>query len=219
MRFLILLASMPLWLALAVDSSAQVVVNRGSTVPVQQQFTRRFNPSTGQYELYYQPTPVQTTVPLPVSPVSPFPVNPTPTGPVPYPTYPYVYPNPYPGGNWNNVRPPSGSQSVGRQVAGWYSRYLRRQIDQAGLQAHSTAYVQSGPESALAGILGSQEYYRIWGNTPKGFVQGLYSDVLRRPAQPSEVATWASQVGRKSLTQIAFDFLAAARRELGGPYY
>lgn len=213
------LSTLPLLLALAAESSAQTVVTNGPNVTTRMQAVRRFNPTTGRYEVVNLPAPIQPVAPGPVSPVSPFPVNPTPNGPNPYPSYPYVYPNPYPGGNWNNVRPPAGGQGPEQQVAAWYSRYLRRQVDQAGMQAHAAAYYQSGPDAALAGILGSREYYRIWGNTPQGFAQGLYSDILRRPAQPSEISTWASQVNRKSLNQIALDFLYAARRELGGPYY
>lgn len=220
------LASLPIGLALAVSTQAQAPsrptvpgITNGPNVTTRMQVVRRLNPTTGRYDLVYRPAPVQTMAPGPVSPVSPYPVNTIPSGPLPYPAYPYVYPNPYPGGNWNNVQPPSGSQVGYRQVASWYSRYLRRQVDTVGLRTHVAAYNQTGPESALAGILGSQEYYRIWGNTPNGFVQGLYQDVLRRPAQPSEIATWSTQVGRKSLNQIAHDFLKAARRELGGPYY
>jgi hypothetical protein len=137
----------------------------------------------------------------------------------PYPGYPYVIPNPYPGGQGGYLPPPSAGQTADRQVADWYRRYLRREVDQTGLDVHVRAYYQTGPEATLAGLLGSEEYYRLWGGTPRRFVEGLYADVLQRGATPEERSQWERQVGRKTRTQIALDFLQAARGELGGAYY
>lgn len=165
------------------------------------------NPTTGQYTTM----PGYGPAPQPVQNYQP------PIAPSPYPyAYPYINPTPY---NPGFPATPAGGAVPQQQVDSWYRRYLRRAVDPSGLQAHVNAYYRGGPEAALSGILGSAEYYRIWGNTPRGFVSGLYSDILRRNPRPGEVDNWARQLNRWTKTQLAQEFLRQARLELGGPYY
>jgi hypothetical protein len=209
----------------AAGAAGQGMFNMGPPVAPTTRMVQRWNPATGQYE--WVGVPAAGTVNPggagsyldPATGLYPYPGQRPTTSPGPYPGYPYVAPNPYPGGNVGTLPAPAGGQVPQRQIPEWYGRYLRRQVDQAGMNAHVQAYYRGGPESALAGILGSQEYYRLWGNDPRRFVAGLYSDVLHRQPRANELNQWASQVGRRTLTQIAYDFLIAARQELGGPYY
>ena len=214
----------------AIVASGQAVISTGPPVAPTTRMVQQFNPATGRYEWVGVPYgatvnpnpyayPGQGNTLDPMTGLYPYPNPRPPVSPGPYPGYPYVTPNPYPGGSLGTITQPAGGQYPTKQIADWYGRYLRRQVDQTGLNAHMQAYQRGGPESALAGILGSQEYYRMWGNDPRRFVAGLYADVLHRQPRPNELNVWATQVGRKTLTQVAFDFLQAARQELGGPYY
>lgn len=140
-----------------------------------------------------------------------------PIAPTPYPyAYPYISPTPY---SPDFPATPAGGATPEVQIDSWYHRYLRRAVDPTGMQAHVQAYRRGGPESALAGLLGSAEYSRHWGNSAQGFVTGLYRDVLHREPHPGEVDGWARQLNRLSRTQLALEFLRKARIELGGPYY
>src|SRR5436309_1458454 len=62
-------------------------------------------------------------------------------------------------------------------VGSWYLKFLGRTPD-AG-RAYWVRQLQAGnaPETVLAGILGSDEYYVRGGSTPEGFVQRLFADV------------------------------------------
>ena len=102
-------------------------------------------------------------------------------------------------------------------VEAWYLQFLRRSPDAAGLAGH-LSILQSGadPGDVQAGILGSDEYWRRQGSTARGFVRGLYIDVLGRPASPSEVANWLNRfnVSGGDRAQVAREFLGAAAAEL-----
>ena len=170
----------------AIVASGQAVISTGPPVAPTTRMVQQFNPATGRYEWVGVPYgatvnpnpyayPGQGNTLDPMTGLYPYPNPRPPVSPGPYPGYPYVTPNPYPGGSLGTITQPAGGQYPTKQIADWYGRYLRRQVDQTGLNAHMQAYQRGGPESALAGILGSQEYYRMWGNDPRRFVAAALS--------------------------------------------
>jgi hypothetical protein len=97
----------------------------------------------------------------------------------------------------------------------WYERYLRRRIDPEGARNWVAVVQTQGPTAALAGILGSDEYYQIWGSNDPAFVAGLYQDVLQRQARRDEVRLWLGQLaGHGDRGRLAAEFLTAAQAEL-----
>lgn len=81
----------------------------------------------------------------------------------------------------------------------WYSHYLGRNVDQAGMDFWGPRLASQNPQDVLAGILASDEYLNRNGGTPDGFVLGLYRDVLgRSPAQlrPQDVEYWVNKMNQ-----------------------
>jgi predicted outer membrane repeat protein len=75
------------------------------------------------------------------------------------------------------------------EVQALYQRYLRRAADAGGLQASLNFLKAGGSLEVLAAILvGSQEYFQLYGGTNEGFVNGLYQDALGRSADPNALA-------------------------------
>jgi hypothetical protein len=106
-----------------------------------------------------------------------------------------------------------------QMVQGWYAQYLHRPVDPCGLD-NWVRQLRCGmsPECVQAAILGSEEYWCAHGHNPKGFVLGLYADVLGRTACEHDVHYWACRLQRCGCRKaLAKEFLCAARRELAGP--
>ena len=102
-------------------------------------------------------------------------------------------------------------------VQGWYQQYLHRPADPGGLHTWVSA-LRSGacPNDVQASILASEEYLCQNGHTGRGFVTGLYTDVLGRTPCAQEVNDWEyrlRQVGCRK--RLSLDFFAAAGPELG----
>ena len=102
-----------------------------------------------------------------------------------------------------------------RVIEAAYEHYLGRASDPAGLAAW-TFLMRAGlsDEHLEANFLASPEYYLHSGGTNKGWVDGMYRDLLGRGADPSGEAVWvqalASGVTRD---QIAYNFAASPERE------
>jgi hypothetical protein len=105
-----------------------------------------------------------------------------------------------------------------QQVESWYERYLGRQADPGGLALWEQQLGTLGPLQTQAGMLASSEYYARHGNTPEGFIEGLYADVLGRTANQDEMANWLNRlmVDGGNRAQVAQEFLSAAQPELSG---
>ena len=103
-----------------------------------------------------------------------------------------------------------------RLVQKWYLRYLHRPADPCGLESWARALRCGTPPVCVeAAILGSDEYYCAHGHCPRGFVIGLYEDVLRRTPCPHDVHYWVCRLKRCGCrTKLAKEFLCAARGEL-----
>jgi len=105
-----------------------------------------------------------------------------------------------------------GGREANRTVQRWYQRYLRRDAD-----PYAAGWVQAlqqgqQPEQVLAGILGSDEYYRTAGGTPSRFVRQLYEDIHGRRPTEREVDYWARRAYHDSRTDVAYAILTRGSR-------
>jgi uncharacterized protein YkwD len=106
----------------------------------------------------------------------------------------------------------SSNEYTQRLVSGWYSQYLGRPADSAGLNTFATA-LQAGAteQQVLALILSSSEYFNNHGGTAAGFVQGLYHDLLQRDVAADEAASWMQMAADPSQRQaVAAGILGSA---------
>jgi hypothetical protein len=104
----------------------------------------------------------------------------------------------------------AGAQFRAREalIASWYHRYLHREPDPTGFRDHLQALRGGAPPLVVESeILGSEEYYRHHGATPRGFVLGLFRDVLGRPPTRGEMAYWLDRVHDDSRAGAARRFL------------
>jgi hypothetical protein len=94
-------------------------------------------------------------------------------------------------------------------VQQWYRRYLGRRPDAGGKKTY-VGQLEAGaaPIELQARILGSDEFYRRWGSTPGGFINGLYRVVLGQPPARQDVRYWKAQLWRNpDREQLALSFL------------
>jgi hypothetical protein len=56
----------------------------------------------------------------------------------------------------------------------------------------------------LSQLLASPEYYAKGGNTPQGFIQTIYPDVIGRPPTPGEMAFWYPRLAYTSRGDMAY---------------
>ena len=106
----------------------------------------------------------------------------------------------------------SSAEYRGRLITESYRTYLGRTPDSQGL-ANWLAAMNAGLtiQQMEAGFVSSPEYYARAGGTPADWVRQLYSDVLNRPADASEVAGWTTYMaGGGSGTQVALGFLLSS---------
>jgi hypothetical protein len=67
-------------------------------------------------------------------------------------------------------------------------------------------------------FLANDEYYNRCGGNPRQFVDGLYAEVLGRPARPGEVRNWLARLAihRGNRLPVVQEFVNAAQIELNG---
>ena len=94
-------------------------------------------------------------------------------------------------------------------VRSWYEKFLNREPDPDGLATWAGA-IRNGqpPEQVLAGILNSDEYYAKAGNSPEGFIETLFQDVVGRRPTDREFDYWVRRAYRESRTDVAYALLA-----------
>jgi hypothetical protein len=98
----------------------------------------------------------------------------------------------------------------GIQVDGYYSRYLHRAADPAGRSAAVNFLVAGGSEIALQQVLLTSAEYTNAHASNKAFVDGLYTDVLARPPDPSGEAAWIQALTNgQSRAAVAGAFLTS----------
>jgi hypothetical protein len=104
-------------------------------------------------------------------------------------------------------------------IVGAYQQYLKRLPDDSGLNFWVSS-MQKGTysdEQVEAFFLSSVEYIANHGGPGRGWIIGLYQDLLGRPPgqiQPLEVDNWVLILnGGKSAYEVALGFAASAERE------
>jgi hypothetical protein len=97
-----------------------------------------------------------------------------------------------------------------------YGKYLGRSPDEMGLNAWLTLMMDRKvtDEGLESGFLGSPEYIRKHGGPGRGWVAGMYQDLLSRTPAQTEIDTWMKVLANgTSEAQVAYGFTASAERE------
>src|SRR5262249_43472821 len=97
-----------------------------------------------------------------------------------------------------------------RVIEAAYQQFLRRAADAPGMASWTQAMLSGLTDEQLeAAFIASPEFYAQNGGTDLGWVDGMYQDLLGRPADRPGEAYWtralASGVSRQ---QVAFGFAA-----------
>jgi hypothetical protein len=104
-----------------------------------------------------------------------------------------------------------GPDEADMLVTGWYEHFLARPPDAgaAGWAAAVRAAMArgQGPETVLAQILGSPEYYSYGNSTPLGFVQRLFYTLIGRWPTPAEARAWVGRLAYRDRADVAYEFL------------
>jgi uncharacterized protein YkwD len=98
---------------------------------------------------------------------------------------------------------------AGSRVAELYRTILGRDAEAAGRAGWVDAIGRGMRlEQVAAGMYGSPERFAASGSTNAGFVDGLYQDILGRPADPAGRSDWVARLDRRHLTraQVADGF-------------
>jgi uncharacterized protein YkwD len=101
-----------------------------------------------------------------------------------------------------------------REVTRWYVTYLGRQAQGGEEQGWVNALLQGLPEeSALAAILGSDEFYDRAGTLSSSgtgdqrYIQALYSVLLSRTGSAADIASWVGTLRSLGRQSVALHFL------------
>jgi len=100
-----------------------------------------------------------------------------------------------------------GAREAERTVAGWYDRYLGREMDPGAATWIRSLQQGQDPERVLATILGSDEYYTRAGGSPAAFVRRLFDDVGNRRPTQREMDYWVHQVRHRNRDDVAYGIL------------
>jgi len=102
-------------------------------------------------------------------------------------------------------------------VESYYQRYLGRAADRDGLLAFTRMLANGvSAEDVQAGIISSDEFWRLNGGRPEGFIRGVYQTVLGRKPTRQEMDVWGRRYNllRGDRSRLAQEFFYAAQREL-----
>ena len=114
----------------------------------------------------------------------------------------------------------AGDELQTKVITDYYQQYLGRAPDQGGLNYWKAQWTAAGgPEDVQAGFANSPEFTLQNGNTPSGWVTGLYEKILNRPPESSGLSYWSDQVAQLD-AQDGESFVAdaVAAREGGRAY-
>jgi len=98
-------------------------------------------------------------------------------------------------------------------VNSWYAKYLNRQPDPYASYWGGLLQQGQAPEQVLSQILGTQEYYDKGGDTPEGFLQTLYQDVVGRAPAPQEMGYWLPRMAYTPRSDVAYTVLTRFPQE------
>ena len=92
-----------------------------------------------------------------------------------------------------------------------YRRLLSREPKILEAKAWKVEIVKSGFRTMLSTIAGSDEYYKAQGSTTKGFITGLYRDLLYSPPNDT-FEQWVARVDveKRSRKDVADDFMRSS---------
>lgn len=109
----------------------------------------------------------------------------------------------------NTGTPPNAAPRDAQMlVDSWYKQYLHHR---ASLDADAAVQAVRGgqsPELVLAGILSSNEYYRLAGGTPVTYIQQLYGDLRNRAPSRSETNYWLRRLQVDTRKNVAYNLVA-----------
>lgn len=92
-------------------------------------------------------------------------------------------------------------------VQSWYRQFLRRNADpMASVWINQLAGGEE-PESVLAQILSTDEYYARAGGNPAGFVRRLQLDLTGQPPRGDETRRWSHRMYASERQDIAYEML------------
>ncbi len=97
------------------------------------------------------------------------------------------------------------------QINSWYVAYLGRQADPSGLNQYLNSYASGATDEQIqAALLGSSEFFQDNGSTNAGFLDALYSVVLKRAIDPTGSQVFGSQLASGvSRTYVAQEVLSS----------
>jgi uncharacterized protein GlcG (DUF336 family) len=98
------------------------------------------------------------------------------------------------------------------QIEAFYSRYLHRSVDSAGL-TYWLLFLDQGnsPEQLQSQILGSGEYFATrGGSTNSGFLSAVYQDLFGRPLDATGASVWGGALAQGvPRSQVALEILGS----------
>src|SRR3954447_26465159 len=103
------------------------------------------------------------------------------------------YPPPRPAGTYEEQRrvsPPPRYERLSpeQQIDAWYRQFLNRPADDIAYNFWLNQVNQgSSMNDVLAGILGSEEFFKLQGNSNDRFVRSIYTGLLGREPTPPEM--------------------------------
>jgi len=89
----------------------------------------------------------------------------------------------------------------------WYNKYLGRAGDPTMATWVNSLSQGTPADQVLTGIIASDEYYRRAGATPEGFIARLYSDVLGRTPNVTELDFWVRRMYTEDRPTLIMEFL------------
>lgn len=108
-----------------------------------------------------------------------------------------------------------GYDDASRTVTQWYEQFLNREPDPYAQGWVNALRSGQNPQQVLAGILGSDEYYRRAGGSPGAFIRQLYEDLTGRNPSPREMQHWGRQVYTRPRSDIAYAILTRHSQDWG----
>lgn len=92
---------------------------------------------------------------------------------------------------------------AGARVSALYRTVLDRESETRG-RLGWVAAISGGMqlETVAAGIYGSTERFNLSGATNRGYVQGLYRDILGRDADAKGLADWVGKLDRRAMSRV-----------------
>jgi hypothetical protein len=103
--------------------------------------------------------------------------------------------------------PPSpqfeNDQAAENLVQNWYAHFLGRPRDQGSSFWIDQLRQGQPPDTVLAQMLASQEYYDKAGASPQGFVQKLYVDLTGQPPPPEAMSYGVNRLYQSSRQDVA----------------